>query len=79
VLRLNLTLINRAQVLQRLPSLQLELYGTDGTLAAVRRLTPALYGPDMPDAAIGPGAALNVAVEIATPPVPPTGFRLKLF
>jgi predicted Zn finger-like uncharacterized protein len=79
VLRLNLTLINRAQALQRLPLLQLELYGADGTLAAVRRLTPALYRPDLPDAAIEAGAALNLTLELAAPPTPPTGFRIKLF
>jgi hypothetical protein len=79
VLRLHLTLINRASVLQRLPLLDVELYDHEGGLTAHRRLVPALYQPNNPAAGIAPGAALNLMLDIAAPPTPPSGFRLKLY
>jgi len=79
VLRLNLTLVNRARLLQRLPLLQLELYGADGSLAALRRLPPALYRPEAADEPIGPEATVDLALELAAPAISPTGFRLRLY
>jgi predicted Zn finger-like uncharacterized protein len=79
-LSLTLTLLNTTAIVQRLPVLQLELYDKDGSLLAARRFAPdqytegkgARYG-------IAPGQTAKVALDIATPDRPPSGFRVRLF
>lgn len=78
-LRLMLTLISRAEIPQRLPLLQLELYDEAGELAAARRLTPASYLPDAPrTGGLSPGVAMNLMLDLAMPPQAPAGFRIRL-
>lgn len=78
-LRLALTLVNRAQVPQRLPLLQLELYDDAGNLTAARRFTPARYLPGtVADAGLAAGAATGLSMDLAMPPEAPAGFRIRL-
>jgi hypothetical protein len=79
LLRLDLTLINRADFPQRLPVLQLELYDESATLAAARRFTPDQYLTDPRPGGLGPGAASNLMIDLAMPEPVPAGFRLRLF
>lgn len=78
-LRLVLTLVNRAQVAQRLPLLQLELYDTAGELTAARRFSPAGYLPAAePGEGLPPGGATTLTLELVMPPEAPAGFRIRL-
>jgi predicted Zn finger-like uncharacterized protein len=79
-LRLELTLANSAQVMQRLPLLQLELYDEAGRLLAARRFQPPQYlaaGSSAPG--IAPGGTADVRLDIAAPQTLPNGFRVRLF
>jgi predicted Zn finger-like uncharacterized protein len=79
-LRLRLVLINRADVSQRLPRLQLELYGESGELTAARRFRPEEYVPDRAsERGLAPGETLRPVLDLKTPPLPAAGFRVKLF
>jgi hypothetical protein len=79
-LRLNLTLVNHADQLQRLPVLQLELYDDVGNLEAAGRFSPQEYLPAVESSrGMAAGSALNLALEIAAPPRTPAGFRVKLY
>lgn len=78
-LRLVLTLVNRAEVAQRLPLLQLELYDVAGELTAARRFSPSRYLPAAaPGEGLPPGAAVSLTLELAMPPEAPAGFRIQL-
>ncbi len=80
LLRLNLSLINQSDFIQRLPQLQLELYSPGGELAAARRFPPEIYLPTSgPHTGIAPGMAKNVQLDLASPPTSVTGFKLKLY
>ena len=84
-LRLQLGLVSRAEVPQRPPVLQLELYDPAGTLLAARRFEPPEYlvakaiSGDLslsPDQAVQ--AALDMAVQDVASGTRPTGFRIRL-
>jgi hypothetical protein len=79
-LRLNLTLVNHADQLQRLPVLQLELYDGVGNLEAAGRFSPQEYLPlGESTRGLAAGSAVNVALEIAAPAEAPSAFRVKLY
>lgn len=80
VLRLDFTIVNHAEQIQRLPILQLELYDGDGEIMAAGRFTPDQY-MKIPQRipALPSGRAMNVAMEIATPSTTPTSFRIRLY
>lgn len=79
VLRLNLTLLNRALITQRHPLLQLEFYDDEGELVAARRLTPDEYRAEAKQDGLAAGAAMNLVLDLAMPETPPAGFRVRLF
>lgn len=79
-LRLTMVLINKADIGQRLPQLQLELYDAQGDLTAARRFGPESYLPDKtPDAGLAPGESVRPTLDIAAPAAPVEGFRVKLY
>lgn len=79
-LHLTMVLINKADVSQRLPQLQLELYDTQGDLTAARRFGPESYLPDKaPGAGLGPGESVRPTLDLEAPAAPAAGFRVKLF
>lgn len=79
-LRLTLTLVNESDIVQRLPHLQLELYDSEGGLAAARRFAPHEYlaAADI-DKGIAPGRAVRPTLDLAPLPVPATRFRVALY
>lgn len=80
VLKLDLTLVNHSEQLQRPPVLELELYDGDGEMIAVRRFAPSEYMQESPPPdALDPGSAANVALLLTSPPTPPSGFRIRLY
>lgn len=80
ILRLDLTLINRSEQLQRPPRLQLELFDSDGDLLAVRRFEPNEYLADASPMTVLPaGGATNIALELAALPEPAMNFRIQLY
>jgi hypothetical protein len=80
VLKLDVTLLNHFEHLQRPPLLHLELYDQDGNPMAVRRFAPDQYLDAGRSKTVLPvGSAINVAMEIASPPESPAGFRVKLY
>lgn len=79
ILRLSLTLINRAAFPQRFPLLQLELYDEAEKLTAARRFTPGQYLAEAARRALGPGAAANLMLDLAMPEPPPAGFRVRVY
>mgnify|MGYP001821369335 CR=1 FL=1 len=80
VLRLALTLVSNSRQPQRAPDIQLELYDEQRMPIAARRFSPSDYLP-APAASpvLAAGRAMNVALEIASPPIPPAGFRIRLY
>ena len=84
-LRLQLDLVSRAEVPQRAPVLQLELYDPAGTLLAARRFDPPEYlvGDAISgDLGLPPDHAVQVALDMAlwgaASGTRPTGFRIRL-
>jgi len=84
-LRLQLDLVSRAEVPQRAPVLQLELYDPAGSLLAARRFEPPEYlvGDATPgDLSLSPEHAVRVALDMAVQGAAsgtrPTGFRIRL-
>jgi hypothetical protein len=79
-LRLDLTLVNNSDLLQRPPVLHLELYNENGDSIAARRFEPGEYLPaESPATELLPGSATNVALTIAATPEAPSGFRVRLY
>jgi len=84
-LRLQLDLVSRAEVPQRAPVLQLELYDPAGSLLAARRFEPPEYlvGEAISlDLGLPPDHAVQVALDMAlwgaASGTRPTGFRIRL-
>jgi predicted Zn finger-like uncharacterized protein len=84
-LRLRLAMVSRAEVPQRAPVLQLELYDPAGAMLAARRFDPAEYLAGG-TATFGTGltphqtvqAALDIALAEALIGTGPAGFRIRL-
>jgi predicted Zn finger-like uncharacterized protein len=80
-LNLHLAMVSRAEVPQRLPILQLELYDPAGSLLAARRFDAAEYlaDPATPiDDGLPPQQAIHATLNIALPEAQPAGFRIRL-
>jgi hypothetical protein len=77
-LRLTLVLINLAAADQLLP--RLELYDENAELAAARRFGPEHYLPEANRRdELAPGVPVRPLLDLAPPPIPVAGFRVKLF
>jgi len=80
ILRLDLTLVNRSEQVQRPPLLQLELFDGHGDLLAVRRFEPEEYlTGTSPITTLAIGSATNIAMELAALDEAPAGFRIQLY
>ena len=80
-LLLRLVLVNRAELAQRPPVLELELYDGRGTLLGARRFEPGQYLADgSPALAQGliPNRPTRAGLDIALAEAQPTGFRVRL-
>jgi hypothetical protein len=80
-LLLRLVLVNRAELAQRPPVLELELYDGRGTLLGARRFGPGQYLADgSPALAQGliPNRPTRAGLDIALAEAQPTGFRVRL-
>lgn len=79
-LRVKATLVNRAEVVQPYPLLEVSLIDSQGQLVARRTYPPREYlsKPDMVQQGMPPQLAINVQLDITSPNVQASGYEVLL-
>ena len=79
-LRIKATLVNRAEMVQPYPLLEVSLIDSQGQLVARRTYPPREYlsKPDVISQGMPPQLAINVQLDITSPGVPASGYEVLL-